>query len=167
MKNNEKHPNKKFMRMAIAEAKKGLKNGQYPIGAVVILNNKVIGAAYTTLNKTRDPSCHAEINAIRMATKKELKNNPNTNWSSVLKGAWLYSTFESCAMCTSLAIWANMRGIVYGNTMQDFIRINKMHKGKDHYIYINSEEIVEKSTPELILHKEFLVDETSLLLDMK
>ena len=161
------HPNETYMRLAIAEARKGFAQGQYAIGAVVVLRGEVLSVAHTTLDKERDPTCHAEVNAIRAAVKTMISRGSKADWSSILKGAWLYSTFESCSMCTSLAIWANMKGIVYGNTMQEFFKINNMRRDKSHYIFINSKEIAKRGNPRLTLHEGFLKDECMELLKLK
>ena len=155
------------MRLAIAEARKGFEQGQYAIGAVVVLRGEVLSVAHTTLDKERDPTCHAEVNAIRAAVKTMISRGSKADWSSILKGAWLYSTFESCSMCTSLAIWANMKGIVYGNTMQEFLKIKNLNKDKSHYIFINSKEIVKRGNPQLTLYGGFLKDECAELLKLK
>jgi len=97
----------KFMREAIRMARKAAKNGDYPIGSVIVKNNKIISKASTeTINK-KDATAHAEINAIRKACKK-------LN-SRYLNGCILYATHEPCPMCTSSAIWAKMKGIVFGS----------------------------------------------------
>lgn len=146
-----KHPNKKFMRIAIEEAKKSAKEGQYALGSLVVLNSKVISIAHTTLHKTNDPTAHAEINAIRKAAKK-LK-------SRYLKSAWLYTTQEPCPMCTSAAIWAKMKGIVFGTYEKDALKIYRQ-KSKEKFtwrqIKIPAKKIVQKGEPKLKLHEGFM-----------
>ena len=157
------HPNKKFMELAIAEAMRGYKQGQYAIGAVVVLDGKVLSVAHTTLDKTHDPTCHAEVNAVKMAVKKLKFNGSKADWTSILEGAWLYSTFESCLMCTSLAIWSNMAGIVCGSSMQDALKAWKADRKTFHYIYLGSEEVIRKGRPRLKLHKGFMKEKTAKL----
>jgi tRNA(Arg) A34 adenosine deaminase TadA len=161
------HPNKTFMRLAIAAAREGHEKGQYPIGAVVVLDGRVIAKEYTTLDKTRNPLNHAEVNAINAAAEFMKKRNPKATWETILKGAWLYSTFESCSMCTSLAVWANMSGIVYGNSMQEFFKAYGMKIGESHYITLHTKEVTEKGTPKLKVYGGFLKDECSELLRLK
>ena len=91
-------PLKKFMQLAIEEARKARRNGDYGIDAVIVKDNKVIVAAGNRIKLDNDPTHHAEIVAIRKATKL-LKNR-------FLENCVLYTTHEPCPMCTSAAIWA-------------------------------------------------------------
>ena len=163
-----KHPNKKFMKIAIATALKGFKNNQYPIGAVVVVENKVLASSYTTLNITGDPSCHAEVNAIRLASKK-INTNKKINtgsWAHNLENAWLYSTMESCTMCTSLTIWAGMKGMVYGTDSKTFFKANNMSKNNARYIFMHPYDIIKNSNPKLKLYKGFMEKECDKLLEL-
>ena len=61
----------KFMKIAINEAKKGIKNNHGgPFGACIVKNNEVIAVGHNKVVKTKDPTCHGEIDAIRKASKK-------------------------------------------------------------------------------------------------
>ena len=111
------HPQEIFMKNAIKEAKSALARGDYPLGAVVVMDNKIIATAQTTLIETNDPSAHAEMNAIRKAAK--------IMKSRYLEGAWLYSTQEPCPMCAGVAVWAKMAGIVFGATKKETSAIRK------------------------------------------
>lgn len=148
------HPKKEFMDIAIKEAVSSAKDGQYALGAVIVLNNEVISIAHTNLHETNDPSGHAEMNAVRKACKK-LK-------SRYLEGAWLYTTQEPCPMCTSVAIWAKMDGIVFGAFEKDASEIfkNKSElKFTWRQIKIPLAEIIAKGEPKLKLHEGFMRDE--------
>jgi len=149
-----KHPNEKFMKSAIDEAKKSAEAGQYALGSVVVLDGEVISVAHTTLHETQDPSAHAEMNAIREACKK-------LN-SRYLKGAWLYTTQEPCPMCASVAVWAKMEGIVFGAYEKDALEIfEKNSDGKFTWrqIKIPAKEVLEKGEPKLEIHEGFMRDE--------
>ena len=75
----------KFMRLAIGSALRGIKKGDGgPFGACVVRNGKVIVVAHNTVLRDTDPTCHAEINAIRKASKKLGKLN--------LSGCIIFST---------------------------------------------------------------------------
>ena len=127
------------------------KSGQYPLGAVVVSGGKILSRASTTLHKVPDPSAHAEMNAIREAAKKIR--------SRYLPGAWLYTTQEPCPMCTSVAIWAKMSGIVYGANMRDALRIFKEQKDKKftwRQMKISSRYVVSRGTPKLLLEPNFM-----------
>ncbi len=97
----------KFMRLAIKEAKKG----DFPFGAVLVKNNKIIAKAHNNSNQKLDPTAHAEVNIIRKACKK-LK-------SKDLSGCTLYSTCEPCPLCFIAAWWANISKVVYGAEGED------------------------------------------------
>ena len=96
----------KFMRAAIARAKKGQKQGEVPVGAVVVSDGKVIASGYNRRTKTQTAISHAEIYAIDRACKK--------------LGSWripecdLYVTLEPCPMCMGAALNARIRKIYFG-----------------------------------------------------
>ena len=96
----------KFIREAINEAKKALKKGEVPVGAVVVLNDKIIARGHNESITSNDPTAHAEIVALRKSAKI-LKNYR-------LKGAKIYVTIEPCPMCAGAMLWARVSGIVYG-----------------------------------------------------
>jgi tRNA(Arg) A34 adenosine deaminase TadA len=101
----------KFMRLAIKEARKNLKTMHGgPFGACVVKNSKVIAVARNTVLKC-DASCHAEVNAIRLASRK-LR-------SFDLSGCIIYSTTEPCPMCFSAIHWARIDAVIYGTTISD------------------------------------------------
>ena len=62
--------NNEFMELALVEAKKAYKNEDIPVGAVAVLNGKVIAKAFNKKNKKKDPTCHAEILLIKKVCKK-------------------------------------------------------------------------------------------------
>ncbi len=101
----------KFMRLAIAEARGGLRRGGGPFGCVIVKNNKVIAADYNRVVRDRDATAHSEIRAIRNAGKR-LK-------TPFLDGCTLYSTTEPCPMCFSACHWARVKRIVYGSGIRD------------------------------------------------
>ena len=100
-----------YMRVAIREAQLSRSEGNKGYGAVVVFDNQTMGQAHNTAVTERDPSLHAEVNAIRQAVKT--KNDPD------LCGAILFSTCEPCPMCASLAAWANVTTIVYGVSVEE------------------------------------------------
>ena len=155
------HPQAKYMQRAIREAKRAGRMGQYPLGAVVVQNTKIISIAHTTLHGDHDPSAHAEMNAIRIAAKKKK--------SRYLHGAWLYTTQEPCPMCVSAAIWAKMEGVVFGAGKDDALKIYRKNKGKKftwRQIDISARVIIAKGEPKLKLVGRFLRKECLELLDI-
>lgn len=83
--------NERFMLEALKQAKKAYKNDEVPVGAVIVKDDKIISRSYNKIEKNQDPTNHAEINVIKLATKK-LKN-----WRLI--GCDLYVTLEPCEMC--------------------------------------------------------------------
>lgn len=99
------------MKKAVEKAKEGMKKGQTPFGACIVKDGKVISCAHNTVWADKDPTAHAEVNAIRKACKK-IKDID-------LSGCTLYTTTEPCPMCFSAIHWAKIDKIVYGATIAD------------------------------------------------
>jgi tRNA(adenine34) deaminase len=95
-----------FMRRALRQAQKADAEGEVPVGAVVVLGDKVVGRGHNRPLGLSDPSAHAEILALRRAAKK-LGNYR-------LKGCDLYVTIEPCAMCAGAIIQVRLRRVIYG-----------------------------------------------------
>ncbi len=85
--------NKKFMELAIKQAKKAYKKGEVPVGAVIVKDGKIISKAYNLVEKKKNATLHAEVIAISKASKK-LKN-----WRLI--DCEMYVTLEPCSMCMS------------------------------------------------------------------
>jgi tRNA(adenine34) deaminase len=94
------------MRAALAEARAGLAAGEVPIGAIVVLDDVIIGQAHNAPIASSDPTAHAEVLAMREAARK------TGNYR--LPGAALYATLEPCVMCCGAAIHARVARVVYG-----------------------------------------------------
>lgn len=104
------------MQIAINEAFLGLrKNAGGPFGAVIARKGKIIAKAHNEVIKTNDPTSHAEINAIRLATAKLKKFD--------LSDCEIYSSCEPCPMCFSAIHWAKIKKSYYGNTAKDAAKI--------------------------------------------
>ena len=137
----------KFMKIAIEEAKNGIKNGHGgPFGAVIVKNGNVIGQGHNMVVKNNDPTCHGEISAIRDACKN-LKNFD-------LKGAEIYTTGEPCPMCLGAILWSNIDKIYYGCSIKE----NDMIGFRDEQFYKNLSISTEKIKDKLkqIDHEECL-----------
>lgn len=130
-----------FMRLALAEAKKG----DAPYGAVIVKDNEVVAVAHNTVKRDNDPSAHAEINAIRSLTAK-LKN-PS------LEGYSIYTTGEPCPMCATACVWSGLSEIVYGASIQDLITVNQSQ------ISISCEEVIANSFQKIKVTKDVLKNE--------
>ena len=94
------------MRMALREAKRGAREGEVPVGAVLAQNGEVLARAHNRPIHLHDPSAHAEILVLRRAARK-LHNYR-------LEGCDLYVTIEPCAMCAGAMVQARLRRTVFG-----------------------------------------------------
>jgi tRNA(adenine34) deaminase len=95
-----------FMALALAEARRAAAAGEVPVGAVVVLDGRVIGSGYNQPVSASDPTAHAEIVALRAAAR-QMKNYR-------LPGAALFATVEPCPMCCGAALQARLARVVYG-----------------------------------------------------
>ena len=97
----------KFMRMALLEAKKAAKEDEVPIGAVIVKDNKVISRGHNKREAKNDVTSHAEIEAIRKASKKL------NDWQLI--DCDLYVTIEPCVMCMGAIIQSRIKNVYYGS----------------------------------------------------
>ncbi|RZJ58073.1 MAG: nucleoside deaminase [Hymenobacter sp.] len=95
-----------FMRQALAEARLALAEGEIPIGAVVVLDNTIIGRGHNQTERLRDVTAHAEMLALSAAA--------NFVGNKYLAACSLYVTIEPCVMCAGASAWAQVRHIIYG-----------------------------------------------------
>jgi tRNA(adenine34) deaminase len=95
-----------FMKAALAEAKKALDKQEVPVGAVVVCNDMIIARAHNLTETLKDPTAHAEMQAITAAT----------NWigGKYLTDCTIYVTLEPCAMCAGAIGWSQASALVYG-----------------------------------------------------
>lgn len=105
----------KFMLEAIKLAKESVTSGGGPFGAVIVKNQKIIGKGMNRVTVNNDPTCHAEIVAIRDACKN-LK-------SFQIEGCTLYTSCEPCPMCLGAIYWARPESVYFANTKEDAARI--------------------------------------------
>ena len=98
----------RFMQIALNEAEKAAEEGETPIGAVAVLNGKIIAKARNKREIWNDPTAHAEIIALKKSAKKL------NRWR--LTGLTLYVTLEPCAMCAGAMVLARIDRLVYGCT---------------------------------------------------
>ncbi len=95
-----------YMRIAIEEAKIAASLGESPIGAVIVQDGKVVGRGHNTTETAKDPTCHAEMNAIRDAARN--------------LGGWrlphcsMYVTLEPCPMCAGAIVLARIEQLYIG-----------------------------------------------------
>lgn len=96
----------KYMRSALREAKKAYELGEVPIGCVIVYQDKIIGRGYNRRNTDKSTLAHAEISAIRKASKKI------GDWR--LEECTMYVTLEPCQMCAGAIVQARITNVVMG-----------------------------------------------------
>jgi len=94
------------MMEALREAEKGFRKDEVPVGAVVVVDGKIIARAHNLRESLIDPTAHAEILAIKKAARKL------GGWR--LNNATLYTTLEPCPMCAGAIVHSRMKELVYG-----------------------------------------------------
>ncbi|RPI37079.1 MAG: nucleoside deaminase [Nitrospiraceae bacterium] len=95
-----------FMRLALKEASLAFQMGEVPVGALVVKDGAVVSSSHNLRETLKDPSAHAEILALREATKI------SDSWR--LAGSTLYVTKEPCIMCAGALVNARIARLVYG-----------------------------------------------------
>ena len=100
-----------FMKEALAEAEKAFREGEVPVGAVIVLNDEIIGRGHNTVEREKSSTRHAEINAIEDA-ERNLK-------STRLLGAVMYVTLEPCPMCAGAILNSRLSKVIYGAKDED------------------------------------------------
>lgn len=95
----------KFMKAALDEALKAFDEDEVPIGAVIVVNGKIVARAHNMTERLNDVTSHAEMQALTIASSQGGKYLPQ---------ATLYVTVEPCVMCAGALSWAQIGRIVYG-----------------------------------------------------
>jgi tRNA(adenine34) deaminase len=95
-----------FMMQALKEAKKAFEEDEIPIGAVVVVKEKIISRGHNMVERLNDPTAHAEMIALTSAF--------NSLGSKYLQEATVYITVEPCFMCAGALYWSKLGRVVYG-----------------------------------------------------
>ncbi|HCF64205.1 MAG TPA: tRNA-specific adenosine deaminase [Chitinophagaceae bacterium] len=95
-----------YMKLALAEARKAFEAGEVPVGAVVVMHEKVIARAHNQVELLNDCTAHAEMLAITSAF--------HSVGSKYLPEATLYVTVEPCLMCCGALYWSKIGAVVFG-----------------------------------------------------
>ena len=103
---NNRQKDEKYMRLALNEAHKALKEGEVPIGAVVVSGERIVGRGHNLVESLCDATAHAEMQAITAAS--------STLGGKYLNDCTLYVTVEPCVMCAGALAWSQIGRIVYG-----------------------------------------------------
>ena len=140
-----------YMRKAIALARKTSikERAGGPFGCVIVKDGEIVGEGSNSVLADRDPTCHAEMNAIRDAC--------NTLGTHDLSGCIVYATGEPCPMCYAACCWARVGGLHYASTMYDAKEFGDFDDDK---IY----EAMKLNIKERPLHGTVLLREEMLLL---
>jgi tRNA(adenine34) deaminase len=95
-----------FMKLALLEAQNALRDGEVPVGCLVVCNQQIIARSYNLTQKLIDVTAHAEMQAITIAS--------NVLGGKYLPNCTLYVTVEPCVMCAGALGWAQVGKLVYG-----------------------------------------------------
>ena len=95
-----------FMRQALMQAQQAFEEDEVPVGAVVVMNNRIIARGYNQVEKLNDPTAHAEVIALTSAF--------NFLGSKYIPDATIYVTVEPCLMCAGALYWSKIGRVVYG-----------------------------------------------------
>jgi guanine deaminase len=119
------------MRLALEQARISRATGNKGYGAAVVLGERLLSCRHDTAASERDPSLHAEMNAIRDAVR--------VLGTADLSGCVLFSTCEPCPMCSSLGVWANLGAVFFGASIEGTAALGKAR------IRVPAREIAERS----------------------
>lgn len=103
---SDEEVHRKFMAEALKEAYKAFDDGEIPVGAVVVCENRIIARGFNQTERLTDVTAHAEMIAITSAS--------NYLGAKYLKDCTLYVTLEPCLMCAGAVSWSQMGRIVFG-----------------------------------------------------
>lgn len=110
-------PKRKFMNIALKQARLAFDCGDYPIGSCIVRDNEVIAVSSNRVKSKDDSTRHTELEIIQYVVG--MQNGP------YLEDCILYTTHEPCPMCSGAAVWSRLGGIVYGNSINDFKNYTK------------------------------------------
>lgn len=139
-----------FMKKALQEAEIAFENGEVPVGAVVVVKDRIIGRAHNLTERLKDVTAHAEMQAITSAS--------NFLGGKYLHECTLYVTLEPCQMCAGALYWSQISRIVYGAA--DLERGFKVIGGQLHPKTELVGGVLEKEASELL--KRFFIQRRNL-----
>src|SRR5438046_9342115 len=121
-------PKKKFMQLAIAEAKRAGDRGDYPIGAVITRVSEgrevVIANAGNRVKTSGSSIKHVELETLKYVS---------SGYGRYLTDFVLYTTHEPCAMCAGACVWARIGAVVYGDAQEEIADYGRKHVREDDY----------------------------------
>ncbi len=145
-------PCEETMRQAIRSADENSKSGDGgPFGACIVRYGEILVVAHNTVLRDADATCHAEVNAIRAASRLLRQHD--------LSDCIIYSTTEPCPMCFSAIHWAGIKRIVYGTSIED---VQKLGFNE---LPISNQQMNQLGAADIAIHADFLRHECQALLD--
>lgn len=129
----------KFMREALKEARKGFREGEVPIGSVLVKNGRIVARGQNHRRAWNDPTAHAEIVCLRDYGMKDMR------------GAILYSTLEPCPMCAGAIVQTNIRHVVYGEKDILWGACGSKIRVLNRFVKTNRHSVLRKECRELLL----------------
>jgi tRNA(adenine34) deaminase len=132
-----------FMKQALQLAQRAYEEDEVPVGAIIVINEKIIAKAYNQVEKLVDCSAHAEIIALTSAF--------NFLGSKYLMDASLFVTIEPCLMCAGALYWSKIGKVIYGAADE-----------KNGYRRVTKE--TSPFHPKTIVHKNFMKEECGQLI---
>jgi len=123
-----------FMKRAIELSEENVDNGGGPFGAVIVKEGAIVGEGVNSVSTKTDPTAHAEVEAIRNATRKLDTYN--------LSDCTIYTSCEPCPMCLGAIYWAHISDMYYGNTKDDAAKVGF----DDKFIYEELDRPLNKRT---------------------
>ncbi len=141
-------PYEEFMNIALKEAKSSLKEGNNGFGAVIVKDNNIITFAHDQEETESDPTSHAEINAIKSASRILGRDFEN---------CILISTHEPCPMCATAIVWSGIKTLVYGYSISEAIAEGRKR------IDLTCKELFKRADADIKVQEGVLHDQCSLL----
>ncbi|WP_034042741.1 nucleoside deaminase [Wocania ichthyoenteri] len=139
-----------FMKKALQEAEVAFEKGEIPVGAVIVIDNKIIARGHNLTETLTDVTAHAEMQAITAAA--------NFLGGKYLKNCTLYVTLEPCQMCAGALYWSQISNIVYGTRDKERGCINL--KTKLHPKTIIKGDVLADEASEIL--KRFFIEKRNL-----
>jgi tRNA(adenine34) deaminase len=158
-------PKKKFMQLAIAEAKRARDRGDYAIGAVItrVMDGRevVIASAGNRVKTSGSSIKHVELETLKYVS---------SGYGRYLTDFVLYTTHEPCAMCAGACVWARIGAVVYGVSQEDIAAYGRK-RGTEQYKWraclISCEFVFEKGNHSIPVIGGFLRDESKKIFSYK
>ena len=140
---NQQRVDQRYMSQAMDLARRAGECGEVPVGALVVLDNAVIGAGFNRCINDHDPSAHAEVLALREAAKR-LK-------SFRLDGASLYVTLEPCLMCCGALLQSRIARLIFGARQPRTGAVVSIHEALslqrvDHHVAISEGQMAAEAS---------------------